>query len=56
MTDTVWPEPRSGYQLRIHLRDDHDDDRIGCGWFELDQAHRHYHRVGADHVHEKLAG
>jgi hypothetical protein len=47
------PNPLSAYQLRLHLAGDHDDARHGAGWFELDQAHRHAHRVGADHVHEK---
>lgn len=49
----LWPTPTSAYQLRHHLRDDHGDDRRGAGWFELDQAHRHLHRVGAGHDHEK---
>lgn len=53
---TTWPNPTSAYQLRHHLADNHDDDRTGAGWFELDQAHRHHHRVDADHTHEKLAG
>jgi hypothetical protein len=51
-TDTM-PNPTSAYQLRLHLATDHADDRRGAGWFELDQAHRHHHRVGADHAHEK---
>ena len=51
--DETWPNPVSAYQLRGHLRDEHHDDRRGAGFFELDQAHRHHHRVGADHEHEK---
>lgn len=53
MNDTTWPNPTSAYQLRRHLAADHADDRTGAGWFELDQAHRHAHRVGADHTHER---
>jgi hypothetical protein len=56
VTDELWPLPVSVYQLRRHLADDHDDDRRGAGWHELDSVHRHHHRVGADHTHEQLAG
>jgi len=47
------PAPTSAYQLRRHLAEDHADDRRGAGWHELDSTHRHHHRVGADHDHEK---
>jgi hypothetical protein len=53
MSDDTMPDPTSAYELRLHLTHDHADDRRGAGWFELDQAHRHHHRVGADHEHEK---
>jgi hypothetical protein len=56
MSADTMPDPVSAYQLRRHLAHDHGEDLQGAGWFELDQAHRHFHRVGADHEHEKLAG
>ena len=54
MTNTAWPNPTSVFQLRLHLVLDHHDElqRGDAGWFELDQNHRHHHRVGADHTHE----
>jgi hypothetical protein len=53
----AWPNPTSVFELHVHLAADHGQgDRDAAGWFELDQAHRHFHRVGADHEHEKLAG
>lgn len=56
MSATAWPNPTSTYQLRVHLDADHDADntRREAGWFELDQAHRHAHRVGATHAHEPV--
>lgn len=50
-----WPHPYSAYELRKHLTADHDDDRRGAGWHELDQAHRHHHRRrNPNHTHERL--
>lgn len=53
ISEETAPNPTSAYELRSHLADDHDDDRRGAAWYELDSVHRHHHRVGADHLHEK---
>lgn len=52
MNDAM-PAPTSTYTLRHHLRDDHDDDRRGAAWADLEALHDHAHtHDGVGHTHE----
>lgn len=53
--DEPWPNPDSIFSLRDHLERDHGEKMSTAGWHECDQNHRHLHRVGADHTHDKAA-
>lgn len=43
------------HQLRVHLRDEHDEDTRGWTWLELVTLHDRKHRLGAEHDHERVA-